>query len=61
MSLAATISAVKRAIPVLMRDVAGVAGVGLVAYGAWRIYEPAGFIVGGLCLVAAAFLLGGRR
>lgn len=31
-----------------------VAGLGLIAYGAWEIYEPAGLIVGGLMLCASA-------
>ena len=30
------------AIPVIVRDLVGLAGAGLVAYGAWLIYQPAG-------------------
>ncbi len=30
-----------------LRDAAGIAGAVSIAYGAWLIYEPAGFIVGG--------------
>ena len=41
-------------------DCAGVGGVSLVAYGAWLIYAPAGFITAGIFLVAGAFLLGGK-
>ncbi len=41
----------------LMRDVAGLCGVGLVSYGAWLIYPPAGFIVGGGMLIVGALLL----
>jgi hypothetical protein len=40
-----------------MRDVAGLCGVGLVSYGAWLIYPPAGFIVGGAMLIVGALLL----
>lgn len=39
---------------VLLRDLAGLAGAGLAAYGAWLIYEPAGFITGGALLIAGA-------
>lgn len=45
-----------RLAPVLGRDAAGVAGIGLIAYGAWLVYPPAGFIAGGVELVAAAWL-----
>ncbi len=44
-------------IPALVRDCIGLAGAGSVTYGAWLIYIPAGFIVGGiLAVVVAAFL-----
>lgn len=46
-----------RVLPPLLKDGAGIAGAGLLAYGAWLIYEPAGFIVGGLQLLAVAVLL----
>lgn len=35
-------------------DAAALVGSALVSYGAWCIYEPAGFIVGGLLLLALA-------
>lgn len=38
------------------RDVAGVAGAGLIAVGAGMIYLPAGLIVGGLLLMAGAII-----
>lgn len=44
------------AVPVITRDLAGLCGAGLVAYGAWLIYVPAGFIVGGVLLILAAVL-----
>lgn len=34
--------------------VAYVAGLGLIAYGCWLVYEPAGLIVGGVLLSASA-------
>lgn len=39
-----------------IRDLVALAGAGLVAFGAWRVYPPAGFIVGGVLLVAGAWL-----
>ena len=44
-----------KVLPVLLRDGAGICGALLVAYGAWRVYEPAGFIVLGAMLLAAAW------
>ncbi|MBP7704189.1 MAG: hypothetical protein KA105_02750 [Caulobacter sp.] len=41
-----------------LRDGAGLAGAALIAFGAGKIYEPAGFIVAGLFLVAFAVLTG---
>lgn len=38
----------------LIRDAAGLAGAASVSYGAWLIYEPAGFVAGGLILMVAA-------
>jgi hypothetical protein len=38
------------------RDAAGVAGGGLVSYGAWMAWDPAGFIVAGVLLLAVAYL-----
>jgi len=51
---------ISAALPALMVDLAGLAGAGAVAYGAWMIYPPAGFIVGG-ALVLAGTLLMARR
>lgn len=43
------------------RDAAGVIGAASIAYGAWLIYEPAGFIAGGTLVLAGvvASLRGG--
>jgi hypothetical protein len=41
----------------LLRDLAAVCGAGLIAYGVWQIYEPAGLIVAGLMLGVPACLL----
>ena len=37
-------------------DVCGIAGGGLITYGAWLIYEPVGFIVGGGIMMGLAVL-----
>lgn len=54
-------AAVLKLAPVIVGDGAGVAGVGLVAYGSWLVYAPAGFIVAGVLLIAGAFLSGRAR
>lgn len=40
----------------LIIDLAGLAGATAISYGAWLVYEPAGFIVGGTLLLAAAWI-----
>lgn len=52
--------ALRRLGPPLLCDAVGLAGLGSVAYGAWLIYEPAGFIVGGLLAVATVVLVARR-
>lgn len=37
-----------------LSDVLGLVGAGLVSYGAWTIYAPAGLIVAGVLLIALA-------
>ncbi|WP_200890048.1 hypothetical protein [Bradyrhizobium japonicum] len=41
-----------------MNDIAGFAGAGLIAYGAWLIFVPAGFLVGGTLLMLLSVLFG---
>ena len=55
--LAVAVRATAAAVSGLLRDLAGLSGVGLVAYGAWLVYPPAGFIVGGTLLILGALLL----
>jgi len=55
-SIVAGARGILAAVPVVTRDLAGLGGAGLVAYGAWLIYVPAGFIVGGVLLILAAVL-----
>jgi hypothetical protein len=47
---------VSRALPDLARDAVGVAAAGAIAYGAWLIYPPAGFITGGVLALAGVVL-----
>lgn len=42
------------------RDAAGFTGCAFVSYGAWAIFEPAGFIVAG-AILAALSVFGGAR
>jgi len=55
--LAAALRIIAGAVPGLVRDLAGLCGVGLVSYGAWMIYPPAGFITAGLLLVVGSLLI----
>lgn len=55
--LGAALRVVAVAMPGLMRDVAGLCGVGLVSYGAWMIYPPAGFITAGILLIVGTLMI----
>lgn len=44
----------------LIVDVVGIVGAGLIAYGAWLIYQPAGAIVAGALLLTGAWLFSSR-
>jgi hypothetical protein len=55
--LAAALRTIVGAIPGFVRDLAGFCGVGLVSYGAWMIYPPAGFITAGLLLIIGSLLI----
>ena len=55
--LAAAVRSVAMVVPSLVRDLAGLCGVGLVSYGAWMIYPPAGFITAGILLIVGALLI----
>lgn len=54
------IAAIGRKMPGLLCDFSGYAGAAAISYGAWLIYEPAGFIIGGILLIAGAFIFGRR-
>ena len=55
--LAAAVRTIAGVVPGLVRDLAGLCGVGLVSYGAWLIYPPAGFITGGILLIIGTLLI----
>ena len=41
-----------RALPTIARDVAGLCAVGFISYGAWLVMPAAGFITGGVLVLA---------
>jgi hypothetical protein len=47
-----------RRTPHVANDAVGFAGAGAVAYGAWLIYPPAGFLVGGTLAMTLSILAG---
>jgi uncharacterized RDD family membrane protein YckC len=47
-----------RRVPHVIADGLGFAGACAIAYGAWLIYAPAGFLVGGVLLMALSMLIG---
>lgn len=46
---------VASAVPVLARDMIGLAGASAFVYGASLVYQPAGYMVGGAMMMVAAF------
>lgn len=55
--LAVAVRRTLAAMPGFLRDLVGLSGVGLVAYGAWLIYPPAGFITAGFLLIVGALMV----
>jgi hypothetical protein len=51
-------TAIGRHAPHVANDLIGFAGAGAIAYGAWLIYVPAGFLVGGVLAMALSILAG---
>ena len=52
--------AAARRVPHVLIDGMGFAGAGAIAYGAWLIFVPAGFLVGGVLLMTLSLLFGRR-
>jgi len=57
MQLRRALRAIVSALPAMARDLVGIAGAGLISYGAWLAYPPAGFVIGGALMVMAAVLM----
>jgi len=55
--LATALRTIAGAVPGLDRDLVGLCGVGLVSYGAWMIYPPAGLITAGMLLIVGTLLI----
>ncbi|MDR3474442.1 MAG: hypothetical protein P4M09_22565 [Devosia sp.] len=48
------------ALPGIACDLVVLAGTGSIAYGAWLVYVPAGYLVGGALLAVMGVLVGSR-
>lgn len=57
-SIASALRILAGAAPDIVWTLLGLAGAALIAYGAWLIYVPAGFITGGALLLVGAMLHG---
>ena len=55
--LATAVRAIAAAVPGIVRDFAGLGGVGLISYGAWMIYPPVGFITAGIRLIVGTLMI----
>lgn len=44
----------------VLRDIGGLAGIGLLSFGAWQAYQPAGYIVAGALLLVGAWIAGSK-
>jgi hypothetical protein len=42
----------------VIRDIAGIGAVASISYGAWLIYPPAGFVVGGVIVLVGVIASG---
>ena len=60
LAFGASAKATGRVLPTILRDIAGLAGVGLIAYGAWLVVPAAGFIVAGVLLLAGVILVSAK-
>jgi hypothetical protein len=58
--LATLLGAAAARLPALLNDAVGAGGLALVAYGAYEIYRPAGFIIGGAGLIIISIGLARR-
>lgn len=56
MRIAQHINAARRSLGAFTETGVLLAGAALIAYGAWLVYRPAGFIAGGMMLIAGVIL-----
>lgn len=56
-AIARGLRALAAGVPTAIRDLTGLAGAGLISYGVWLIYVPAGFITAGVLLLLGAVLV----
>ncbi|MER9471077.1 hypothetical protein [Mesorhizobium sp. M0520] len=61
MMIAAIGRPIGRGLPLVVRDGAGLAAVGLISYGAWQITPPAGFITAGFLLLIGVILVSAKK
>ena len=55
-SCGALVTAFCKKLPDLLRDVAGLIAVASISYGAWLVYEPAGYIVAGVLILVGVIM-----
>lgn len=56
-----TAASARKIAPGLAVDTVGLAGCGLIVYGIWLVFPPAGFVTAGVMLAAGAWLLARRN
>jgi hypothetical protein len=59
--IAIALTAVGAGIPVVLRDVVGLTGLGLISYGAWMITPPAGYITAGVLMLVGVILISAKK
>lgn len=58
--LAGPLAAIAARLPIILRDTVGLGAVGLIAYGSWLVFPAAGYIVGGVLLLAGTILISAK-
>ncbi|MER9901616.1 hypothetical protein [Mesorhizobium sp. M0130] len=58
--LAGPLAAIAVRLPIVLRDLVGLAAVALISYGAWLVVPAAGYIVGGVLLLAGTILISAK-
>ncbi|MER8754091.1 hypothetical protein NKH69_00205 [Mesorhizobium sp. M0976] len=58
--LAGPLATIAVRLPIVLRDLVGLAAVGLISYGAWLVVPAAGYIVCGVLLLAGTILISAK-